>query len=59
MHSPKREEDASNDQDGGVDSRVGTDSQVIDCSGKYGYIEATVVYIVSFRFLSRISHIYH
>ena len=42
VHSPKDEEDASDRQDGLVDWGVTTDSQVIDRSGKYGYIKATV-----------------
>ena len=42
MHSPKHEEEANDRQDGLVDLGVSTDSQVIDRSSKYRYIEATV-----------------
>ena len=41
VDSPKHEEDENEGQHGPVDLRIRTGSQVIDRSGKYGYIEAT------------------
>jgi len=58
VHSPKHEEDESDGQHGLVDLRIGTDGQVIDRSGKYRYIDATIRWLsCQFRFLNRVSHI--
>jgi len=56
VHRPKHEEDDSDRQHGLINLWVGTVGQVVDRSGKYGDIEATVMWFLSMWFLDRVSH---